>query len=87
LPAVAARRAEALVGRPFAGADVVVIGDTPRDIDCARAFGARAIAVATGWHTLADLEAHGPDRLFSDLGDVDRVVAAILDGDGRTGRP
>ena len=86
LPAVAARRAEALVGRPFAGADVVVIGDTPRDIDCARAFGARAIAVATGWHTLADLEAHGPDRLFSDLGDVDRVVAAILDGHGRTGR-
>jgi phosphoglycolate phosphatase len=82
LPAVAAARAEALLGRPFQGADTVVIGDTPRDIGCARAFGARAIAVATGWHGLDALEAHGPDHLFPDLGDVDRVAAVILDGDG-----
>jgi phosphoglycolate phosphatase-like HAD superfamily hydrolase len=82
LPAVAAVRAETLVGRPFGGADTVVIGDTPRDIGCARAFGARAIAVATGWHGLDDLHAHAPDHLFPDLGDVELVAATILHGDG-----
>src|SRR4029079_15724715 len=31
-------------------ARVVVIGDTPRDVDCARKNGCRSVAVATGWH-------------------------------------
>jgi phosphoglycolate phosphatase-like HAD superfamily hydrolase len=78
LPAVAAARAEALAGRRFRGDDLVIIGDTPRDIDCARAFGAAVIAVATGRHSLADLEAHAPDHLFADLGDTTGVIAAIL---------
>ena len=52
--------------------------DTPRDIGCARAYGARAIAVATGWHTLEDLAAHGPDHAFPDLADVERALAAML---------
>jgi len=80
LPAVAARRAKALVGRPFRGSDVIVIGDTPRDIECARAFGASAIAVATGRLGVADLGAHRPDHLFPDLADTERVLAAIRDG-------
>lgn len=83
LPVVAAGRAEALVGRAFRGADTVIIGDTPRDIGCARAFEATAIAVATGWHSLEDLAAHAPDHVFADLSDTQRVVAAILGG----GRP
>ena len=82
LPEVAARRAEALVGRVFRGPDVVVIGDTPRDIECARAFGASAVAVATGRLGVAELRAHVPDHLFADLGDTERVLAAILDGHG-----
>ena len=45
----------------------VVIGDTPNDIACARAAGARVVAVATGFSTRAELEAHGPDRTFDDL--------------------
>jgi phosphoglycolate phosphatase-like HAD superfamily hydrolase len=80
LPAVAAARAAALVGRPFRGADLVVLGDTPLDVACARAFGAAAIAVATGWHAAADLEACQPDHVFPDLSDTERVLAAILDG-------
>jgi phosphoglycolate phosphatase len=80
LPAVAARRAEALVGRAFRGSDLVVIGDTPRDIECARAFGASAIAVATGRLGVADLLAHSPDHAFPDLADTDRVLTAIRDG-------
>jgi phosphoglycolate phosphatase-like HAD superfamily hydrolase len=78
LPRVAAERAEALVGRPFSGRDTVIIGDTPRDIGCARAFGARAIAVATGWHTAQDLAAHAPDHVFADFSAQDPALAAIF---------
>lgn len=85
LPHVAAGRAEALVGRAFQGADTVIIGDTPRDIGCARAFAATAIAVATGWHTLDDLAAHAPDHVFADLSDTDRVLATIVGGADPTG--
>jgi len=46
---------------------VVVIGDTPRDIDCAKKNGCRSIAVATGWHTVEQLEANGPDVVLRDL--------------------
>jgi phosphoglycolate phosphatase-like HAD superfamily hydrolase len=80
LPGLAARRAHALVGHAFAPADVVVIGDTPHDIDCARAFGAVAVAVTTGQYTRDELLAERPDHLFDDLGDVEKVLAAILDG-------
>jgi phosphoglycolate phosphatase-like HAD superfamily hydrolase len=46
---------------------VVVIGDTPRDIDCAKKNGCRSIAVATGWHTVEQLEAGGADLVVRDL--------------------
>jgi phosphoglycolate phosphatase-like HAD superfamily hydrolase len=46
-----------------------VIGDTPLDIACARAIGARVAAVATGWHSLAELAASQPDLLLADLSD------------------
>jgi phosphoglycolate phosphatase len=78
LPRVAAERAERLVGRAFRGEDTVIIGDTPRDIGCARAFGAKAIAVATGWHTLEDLAAHQPDHAFRDFADHAPALAAML---------
>src|SRR5262245_27908145 len=80
LPGVAASRAERLVGRVFRGADTVIVGDTPRDIGCARAFGARAIAVATGWHTLEDLGAHSPDYAFADFSAPGPALAAMLAG-------
>ena len=78
LPSLAARRAHALAGYPFRPDEVVVIGDTPLDIDCARAFGAVAVAVATGRHTRTQLMDHEPDLLFDDFSDVDRVAAALL---------
>jgi phosphoglycolate phosphatase len=80
LPSLAARRAHALVGHTFAPTDVVVIGDTPHDIDCARAFGAVAIAVSTGQYTRAALLAEHPDHLFDDLADVERVLETVLGG-------
>lgn len=43
---------------------VYVIGDTPADIDCGHAIGARTIAVASGWHTMDELRDHKPWALF-----------------------
>ena len=84
LPAVAALRAENLAGRTISPERVVIIGDTPLDIACARAFGARAVSVATGGHRVEELAAHAPDFLFSNFADVTAVLAAL--DDGRAGR-
>jgi phosphoglycolate phosphatase len=46
-----------------------VIGDTPLDVQCARAIGARAVADATGLHSIEQLDATGPDLLLADLSD------------------
>lgn len=83
LPAVAVQRAESLVGQPISPEHVLVIGDTPLDIGCARASGAVAVAVATGQYSLEELAACSPDFLFPDLSDVLRVMAALLDGGPR----
>jgi phosphoglycolate phosphatase-like HAD superfamily hydrolase len=55
---------------------VWVIGDTPLDIRCARAIGARAVAVVTGWHDREELARHRPDFLLEDLSDPREVWAA-----------
>jgi phosphoglycolate phosphatase len=52
----ALRRASRVVGRELSPSEVVVIGDTPRDIEAARAFGAPIIAVATGFDAFETLE-------------------------------
>jgi phosphoglycolate phosphatase-like HAD superfamily hydrolase len=67
LPSLAARRAHALVGYPFRPEEVVVIGDTPRDVECARAFGAVAVAVASGLCSRQELAASEPDLLLDSL--------------------
>jgi phosphoglycolate phosphatase len=77
LPAIAQRRAQEQLGLQVAGADVVVIGDTPFDISCGRAIGARAIGVATGRYSVAELAEHGPSAVFEDLTDTAAVLAAI----------
>lgn len=46
---------------------VFVIGDTPHDVHCANAIGARTIAVATGGYTAEELSAHNPWRVFQEL--------------------
>lgn len=76
LPAIACARAREL-GHEIPFERVAIIGDTPLDVDCARACGAQAIAVATGRYTETELATCGPDVLFADLADVDRVVEAL----------
>ena len=65
-------------GAAIAPDAVVIIGDTPHDIRCARAGGAKAVAVATGKYDLAALERHAPDVLFKDLTDTEAVLQALL---------
>ncbi len=78
LPPIAAKRAEPIFGREPSGAEVVIIGDTPADIRCGDCIGARAVAVATGMYTRAELEPHSPYALFDDLAPTERVLKAIL---------
>jgi phosphoglycolate phosphatase len=78
LPPIAARRAELYFGRVPSGSEVVIIGDTPADIACGECISARALAVATGAYSVADLTACGPYAVFEDLSDTDRVLEAIL---------
>jgi phosphoglycolate phosphatase-like HAD superfamily hydrolase len=80
LPAVAQRRTLEQFGVDVAGEDVIVIGDTPADIHCGRELGARAIAVATGQYTMAELREHMPAALFADLSRTEEVVHAIFAG-------
>ena len=75
---VAHARAVEKHGATFGAEDVFVLGDTPRDIDCARAAGFVAVAVATGGYGEAELAAHQPDFLFADLSDTRGVLAALL---------
>jgi len=77
LPAIAHRRANETMKLELLGEAVVVIGDTPADIQCGRALGARAIGVATGRFTTEQLSEHCPAAVFEDLTDTDAVVAAI----------
>jgi phosphoglycolate phosphatase-like HAD superfamily hydrolase len=65
-------------GEAVAPADVWVIGDTPLDIAAARANGARALAVATGASSAADLRAAGADEAVDDLSDTARVLELLL---------
>ena len=53
----------------------IVIGDTPNDIACARAFGAKAVAVATGRnHPVSELAKYAPDVLLTDLTDTKELL-------------
>ncbi len=77
LPAIAQRRGSDHMRAQIPGERVVIIGDTPADIACGQAIGARAIGVATGRYDVAALEECGPAALFADLCDTAAVVDAI----------
>ena len=67
IAAVARQRGGEQLGRALRGEEILVIGDTPFDIRCARAIQARALAVATGSFTVEDLSRHAPDWAVEDL--------------------
>lgn len=79
LPAVARHRAQQELGLELEGRDLVVIGDTPADMQCGRSLGVRAIGVATGSYTVDELLRCGAHAAFETLADTKRVVHAIVD--------
>ena len=78
LPAIARQRVRDEHGHELAGHDIVIIGDTPSDIECGQSIGVRAIGVATGHYSVQDLLECGAYAAFEDLSDTDAVVAAIF---------
>jgi phosphoglycolate phosphatase-like HAD superfamily hydrolase len=77
LPGIAAERATPWFGRPAHGREVVIVGDTPADMTCGASIGARAIGVATGSYSEAELQAAGAAVAFRDLTSVSAVWEAI----------
>lgn len=73
----ARQRARERHGREFDSAAIDVIGDTPHDIACGKAIGARTIAVATGRFSADQLSVHEPDVLLPDCSKVEAVLAHL----------
>lgn len=70
----ARNRAQEKHGIEFPPDQIFVLGDTPHDISCARAIGAKAVAVATGKFTRTDLGKYAPDYLLNDFSDLPTVL-------------
>ncbi len=77
LPPHAKRRAEERHGVEFPPDRIFVIGDTPHDIRCGQAIGARTLGVATGRYSVDDLKATGATRVFPDLSDTRAFFNAV----------
>jgi phosphoglycolate phosphatase len=77
LPAIAVERARQLWGDAVTAAEAIIVGDTPRDVQCGKAGGTRTLAVATGHFSLEDLEAADPDHLLDDLSSTTDVVELL----------
>jgi phosphoglycolate phosphatase len=78
LPGVALDRHEAATGTRLNPGQVVIIGDTPHDVDCARAHGCVVLAVATGPTPRDMLSASEPDLLADDLSQTQEIVSWIM---------
>ncbi len=76
IAAKAQERGSRILGEELPGEQIVIVGDTPLDIRCARSIGAKALAVATGGHTREELRRHQPDWVVPDLNAInpDRIL-------------
>eukprot|EP01087_Luapelamoeba_hula_P013054 TRINITY_DN3707_c0_g1_i1.p1 TRINITY_DN3707_c0_g1~~TRINITY_DN3707_c0_g1_i1.p1 ORF type:complete len:205 (+),score=34.97 TRINITY_DN3707_c0_g1_i1:356-970(+) len=78
LPPLARNRAlEQYSGLELQESDVIVIGDTPKDIECAKANNFVSVAVATGRFDVDQLREHNPDYVFKDLSDIAAVYELL----------
>ena len=66
-------------GEEFDPGRIYVIGDTPKDIECGRAIGARTVAIATGQFSMEELVVYCPDFLFENLSDTAAVIKALME--------
>ena len=78
LPPLAHSRYQDLFGHQIQPSETIVIGDTPKDVDCAHNAGCRAIAVATGMSSIDDLRETGADLVIDSLEDTAMVIEWIV---------
>ncbi len=77
LPEVAYELGKMLIGSSFQPEDMIIIGDTPNDIACARHFGCISVSVATGPFTSAQLKEHGPDISLDTLHEPEEWMGGL----------
>lgn len=80
LPSIARDRGQEVHGRELDLREAVIVGDTPEDVRCGHANGTRVLAVATGRHAMAELQAYRPDMVLEDLTDTTRVLRMLSHG-------
>jgi phosphoglycolate phosphatase-like HAD superfamily hydrolase len=83
---IGAERGAQALGVPLASCRVVVIGDTPADVEAALAIGAACIGVGTGRYDPAQLLACGATHAFQDFRDPRALVALLGEGHGQVVR-
>ena len=71
------RAAEEIIGKAVEKEEVIIIGDTPKDIECAAANGIDCLAVATGNFSIEELGTHQPTHLLEDLSNTTAVLKII----------
>lgn len=78
LPGIAMDRARTLWGDHLEPASAIVIGDTPRDVQCGKAGSTRTLAVATGSFSTSELAETNPDYVLADLTSTEAVIDLIV---------
>ena len=78
LPSIAVARAKDLWGEVVTAEKAIVVGDTPRDVQCGKAGGTATMAVATGSFSVDELSAHDPDHVLEDFSSTTAVVDLLL---------
>lgn len=76
---LAIERANSFWNKKFTSDKTIIIGDSPRDIECAKENSAISVAVCTGFHTKNDLQPSNPDYIFTDFLHHEGKIAKILD--------
>lgn len=74
---IALERFKGISGKEISFNDCIIVGDTPRDVYCAKPYGASCIAVATGPYSVSSLMEAGADLVMKDLSDTDAFLRAI----------
>lgn len=73
----ATKRFQLIHSREIDYGNCIIVGDTPRDIDCAKPYGAYCIAVATGYYSSSRLKDAGADAVMEDLSDTEQFIRIL----------
>ena len=78
LPAIAKQRWEKGTGRHISAGCCVIVGDTPKDLEAARANGMKCLLVGTGRYPVEDLRYYSPDACVADLTATAEIIDLLL---------